>query len=65
MEQVMLGVRRREGLPLSRLGGDRRQAAAQLATYGLVEHEGIAQGRVVLTQRGRLLADVVVRELLG
>jgi putative oxygen-independent coproporphyrinogen III oxidase len=64
-ERVMLGVRRREGLPLNVVGADRQRAAAQLATYGLVEHEAIGQGRVVLTQRGRLLADAVVRELLG
>jgi oxygen-independent coproporphyrinogen-3 oxidase len=31
---------------------------------GLVEPDALAQGRVVLTLRGRLLADAVVRDLL-
>jgi hypothetical protein len=33
----------------------------QLASWGLIDH-GV---RVVLTQRGRLLADAVVKELLA
>jgi oxygen-independent coproporphyrinogen-3 oxidase len=31
---------------------------------GLVEEDPLARGRVVLTTRGRLLADAVVRDLL-
>jgi putative oxygen-independent coproporphyrinogen III oxidase len=62
-EQVMLGVRRREGLPVQVLPEPARRSLPQLATWGLVE-PGFAAGRVVLTQRGRLLADAVVRELL-
>jgi oxygen-independent coproporphyrinogen-3 oxidase len=64
VERVMLAVRRRTGLRIDELSTQRRPAAEQLATYGLAEHEAIEQGRVVLTQRGRLLADAVVRELL-
>jgi putative oxygen-independent coproporphyrinogen III oxidase len=65
MEQVMLGVRRRDGLAMSVLPAERHEAARQLATYGLVEHGALEHGRIVLTQRGRLMADAVVRELLG
>jgi oxygen-independent coproporphyrinogen-3 oxidase len=36
----------------------------QLASWGLVDRVAAGMGRVVLTQRGRLLADAVVRELL-
>jgi oxygen-independent coproporphyrinogen-3 oxidase len=62
-EQVMLGVRRREGLPVSVLPAPAHAVLPQLATWGLVE-PGYRSGHVVLTQRGRLLADAVVRELL-
>jgi hypothetical protein len=36
----------------------------QLTSWGLLEPAAVADGRVVLTQRGRLMADAVVRELL-
>ena len=37
----------------------------QLAGWGLVDQLGFEAGRVVLTQRGRLMADAVVKELLA
>jgi putative oxygen-independent coproporphyrinogen III oxidase len=61
-ERVMLGVRLREGLPTSELTDAARGALPQLASWGLVER---GAERVVLTQRGRLMADAVVRELLS
>ena len=64
-ERVMLGIRRREGLTIDELPPSSQRAVPQLATWGLVQHEAIGAGRVVLTQRGRLLADAVVRELLA
>jgi putative oxygen-independent coproporphyrinogen III oxidase len=64
-ERVMLGVRRRAGLAFGDLPLASRKVVPQLATYGLVEHAAAADDRVVLTQRGRLLADAVVRELLA
>jgi oxygen-independent coproporphyrinogen-3 oxidase len=64
-EKVMLGVRRRDGLPFADLDDRARAGAQQLARWGLVEPAGLADERIVLTQRGRLLADAVVRELLG
>ncbi|TAM89883.1 MAG: coproporphyrinogen III oxidase [Jatrophihabitans sp.] len=63
-EKVMLGVRMREGLAFADLSPAVVGRAPQLVTWGLVEPDALAAERVVLTQRGRLLADAVVRELL-
>ena len=57
LEQVMLGVRIRAGIPRAGLPDD---AVAQLVAEGLVE---VSRDRVVLTSSGRLLADAVVRRL--
>jgi oxygen-independent coproporphyrinogen-3 oxidase len=64
VEDVLLRVRLREGLPLDQLEADGRAAAARAATDGLVDPGLLGAGRVVLTLRGRLLADAVVRDLL-
>ncbi len=64
-ERVMLGVRRREGLALLDLPLAARAVVPQLAGWGLVEHAPVQDGRLVLTQRGRLMADAVVKELLA
>lgn len=61
MEDVMLRVRLREGIPLDRL--DATGAARALAD-GLLEPGPYADGRLVLTLRGRLLADAVIRDVL-
>ncbi|MDQ2797755.1 MAG: radical SAM family heme chaperone HemW [Actinomycetota bacterium] len=63
-ERVMLGVRRREGLAVLTLPERSRSVLPQLAKWGFVDQPGFEDGRVVLTQRGRLMADAVVRELL-
>ncbi|GIG26978.1 radical SAM family heme chaperone HemW [Cellulomonas denverensis] len=68
LERVMLGVRLREGLPLSALSPAARTRVAALVADGLVDPmaalgRGVDQQRVVLTRRGRLLADAVVRDL--
>jgi len=60
-ERVMLGVRRREGLAVDELAPGARVALPQLARWGLIEYGD----RLVLTQRGRLMADAVVKELLA
>ena len=57
LEQVMLGVRLRAGIPREGLPED---AVGQLASEGLIEASG---DRIVLTSSGRLLADAVVRRL--
>jgi oxygen-independent coproporphyrinogen-3 oxidase len=63
-ERVMLGVRRREGLTLAELPVAARGVVPQLASWGLVEQRDLYADRLVLTQRGRLMADAVVKELL-
>ncbi len=60
VERVLLEVRLRDGLPLQVLR-DRARADAAVAD-GLATIEA---DRLVLTRRGRLLADAVVRDLLG
>jgi oxygen-independent coproporphyrinogen-3 oxidase len=61
----MLGVRRREGLAVLSLPEPSRSVLPQLATWGLVDKARFEGGQVVLTQRGRLMADAVVKELLA
>ena len=61
-EQVMLGLRLADGLLLNVLDAPGRAAAARAATDGLLT--ATPARRLVLTPRGRLLADAVVRDLL-
>jgi oxygen-independent coproporphyrinogen-3 oxidase len=61
VERVLLEVRLRDGLPDEALDEGGRAAVAGLVERGLVETDG---DRLVLTTRGRLLADAVVRDLL-
>ena len=61
VERVLLEVRLRSGLPLAALDAAGQEAAPGLVDDGLVTREGEA---LVLTIRGRLLADAVVRALL-
>jgi putative oxygen-independent coproporphyrinogen III oxidase len=63
-EEVMLRLRLAEGLPLSTLDGGGREAARRALRDGLLDPTAHAAGRAVLTLRGRLLADAVVRDLL-
>jgi putative oxygen-independent coproporphyrinogen III oxidase len=62
VERVMLELRLADGLPLGVLDAAGRAAAAQAADDGLAT---LADERLRLTLRGRLLADAVVRSLLG
>jgi putative oxygen-independent coproporphyrinogen III oxidase len=65
-ERVLLGVRLADGLPVEDLRPDGRLALAGLIAEGLVDGpSAMRPRRVVLTLRGRLLADTVVRRLLG
>ncbi len=61
-EDVLLKTRLRQGLPLDRLGPTERERAEGVVADGLLVSDG---DRLVLTPRGRLLADAVVRTLLG
>jgi oxygen-independent coproporphyrinogen-3 oxidase len=61
-EDVLLRIRLREGLPLGLLDVAERARAAVAIDDGLLVADG---ERLMLTDRGRLLADGVVRMLLG
>lgn len=66
LERLMLGVRLAAGLPLDALPADARPSVAGLVADGLVDgREAVGGRRLVLTRRGRLLADAVVRTLAG
>ena len=61
-EDVLLRIRLRQGLSVALLDEAERQRADTAVGDGLLIREG---ERLVLTDRGRLLADGVVRKLLG
>jgi putative oxygen-independent coproporphyrinogen III oxidase len=63
LERLLLGLRLREGLALGELSPRGKDAAARAVTYGLLDRQAHAEGRAMLTLRGRLLADAVVRDL--
>ncbi|WP_040789598.1 radical SAM family heme chaperone HemW [Nocardia paucivorans] len=62
LERVMLALRLRTGLPLGDLDATGAAAAEQVVADGLAT---ISEERLILTDRGRLLADGVVRRLLA
>jgi oxygen-independent coproporphyrinogen-3 oxidase len=62
VERVLLELRLIEGLDLGVLDTAGREAVPGVVERGLAR---IDEGRLVLTQQGRLLADGVVRELLS
>ncbi|MEU7905167.1 radical SAM family heme chaperone HemW [Actinoplanes sp. NPDC049118] len=64
VEDVMLRVRLRDGLPVAALDAVGLAGAAQALADDLLEPGAYSDGRVVLTLRGRLLADAVIRDLL-
>jgi putative oxygen-independent coproporphyrinogen III oxidase len=61
VEDVMLRLRLRRGLPTDALSDDERARARTAVADGLLRTDG---DRLVLTDRGRLLADGVVRTVL-
>jgi oxygen-independent coproporphyrinogen-3 oxidase len=67
-ERVLLEVRLREGIDVTAvkaLNPNANQAISQLIADGNIDGAAALRGRIVLTLRGRLLADAVVRELVG
>jgi len=65
-EWVLLGVRLVDGLPVEGLHREGRAAVAGLIGEELVDGQAtLRDNRIRLTRRGRLLADTVVRRLLG
>lgn len=65
METVLLSSRVSDGLPISELDLPGRGSIAGLIADGLIDGRAALGGLVVLTLAGRLLADAVVRRLLG
>ena len=63
LERVMLMVRLAEGIPVALLGPAGRMNAESVVADGLASPAALARGRIVLTRRGRLLADAVTRKL--
>ncbi|MGH3692476.1 MAG: radical SAM family heme chaperone HemW [Pseudonocardiaceae bacterium] len=61
-EQVMLGLRLADGLPVDVLNRSGQAAANRAVNDGLLT--AIPADRLVLSRRGRLLTDAVVRDLL-
>lgn len=64
VERVMLEARLSSGLDVSGLGTFGQHAVAGLIADGLVDPASAFRGRLVLTLKGRLLADAVVRRIL-
>jgi putative oxygen-independent coproporphyrinogen III oxidase len=62
-ERIMLQTRLAAGLPVAELDQAGMSAAADAAADGLADPAALAAGRVILTSRGRLLADAVIRAL--
>ena len=65
LERVLLGVRLSEGLPRDDVSAAGRAAIPGLIADGLIDGAAALGGTIVLTRRGRLLADAVVRGLTG
>jgi putative oxygen-independent coproporphyrinogen III oxidase len=65
VERVLLETRLVDGLDVALLDDAGRAATDALTADGLLEPGGLEAGRLVLTRRGRLLADLVVRDLVA
>ncbi|BCK71310.1 coproporphyrinogen III oxidase [Streptomyces glebosus] len=64
VERILLELRLVDGCPLEILAPAGARAAARALADGLLEAAPYEAGRAVLTLRGRLLADAVVRDLV-
>jgi len=65
VEDVMLRLRLRDGIPADAVAGDSQAAITRALSAGLLDQASYDEGHLVLTLRGRLLADAVVRDVLG
>jgi oxygen-independent coproporphyrinogen-3 oxidase len=63
LERVMLAIRLADGCPVEVLSPAGRASAAAIVAEGLARPDAYAAGRIVLTRRGRLLADAATRML--
>ena len=64
MERIMLEARLQAGLEVATLSAVGRHEMAGLIADGLVDPAAAFRGKLVLTLKGRLLADAVVRRIL-
>jgi putative oxygen-independent coproporphyrinogen III oxidase len=63
LERVMLAIRLAEGCPVAILSPAGRRNAESVVAEGLASRDAYASGQIVLTRRGRLLADAVTQKL--
>ncbi len=63
VERLMLELRLASGYPLDGVAQEARTVVARALGDGLLETEPFKAGRMVLTLRGRLLADALIRDL--
>ncbi len=63
LERVLLETRLADGMAIADLPEQNRTRVAGLIADGLVDPGAAITGRILLTLKGRLLADAVVREL--
>lgn len=65
-EKIMLGLRLAEGIDTNLLGEDELDKARRQAEAGMVEFVSVDGGqRIQLTNRGRLLADAIIVDILS
>ena len=67
-ERILLEIRRLAGLDIQlvkEVNPNYQPVVARAIAEGLVDAQAALRGRLVLTLRGRLLADALVRDLLG
>ena len=64
MENTMLRLRTRDGLSRADVNSDKQHVVAQAIANGLVDPHQALGGTLVLTRKGRLLADALARDLL-
>lgn len=63
-EFLLLNIRMRAGIERSRLNQERSEIAQRFAESGHADSASWRAGRFVLTPKGRLIADRIVRELM-
>ena len=63
VENVLLRLRTREGLPIASVEGVSSQKVATLIADGVIDGRAAVGGNLVLTRSGRLTADWVARQL--
>jgi len=59
----MLGLRLSQGVPTSAAAPHKADAIARLIADDVLDGTSALRGRLVLTRRGRLVADAAVRDL--